>query len=130
MTPLRMVAVTAVTAAFVLYAIGTLKALRGRRATVAVCRLLAFAVALDLVATVLMQLATPGASVLTAHGVLGYSALAGMVAATLLVWRHRRRAGDEPLGRGLLVFLQIAWVYWVIAYFTGAALVALRRRAG
>jgi hypothetical protein len=130
MTPLRMVAVTTVTAAFALYAIGTLKGLRGRRATLAVCRLLAAAVAFDLIATALMQLATPNASVLTVHGLLGYSALAGMAAATLLVWRHRRRAADAPLGRGLLGFLQVAWIYWVIAYFTGAALVAMRHRAG
>jgi hypothetical protein len=130
MTPLRLVAVSTVTTALVFYTVGAIKELRSRHATPGVCRLLAAGVAFDLIATALMLLATPGGGGLTAHGLLGYSALAAIALATLLIWRQGRRAPDQPLGKGLHLYLQLAYVYWVVAYFTGAALVMLSRRAG
>jgi hypothetical protein len=129
MTPLRMAAVSTVTTALVLYTIGALKELRARRATRGVCATFTAGVAFDVTATTLMILATQRGG-LTVHGVLGYSALAGMATDTILMWRHRRRSGVEPLGRGLHLYSRLAYVYWVVAYFTGAALVMMSRRAG
>ena len=129
MTPLRLAAVTTVTTALVLYTIGAWQELRARRATLGVCGTFAAGVAFDVAATVLMILATQRGG-LTVHGLLGYSALAGMSTDTFLVWRHRLRAGTAPLGRRLHVYSCIAYVYWVVAYFTGAALVMMSRRAG
>ena len=129
MTPLRLAAVATVTTALVLYTIGAVKELRARRATLGVCCTLASGVAFDVAATVLMILATRARG-LTVHGALGYSALAGMAINTLLMWRHRRRAGAVPLGDGLHQYSRLAYVYWVLAYFTGAALVMMSRRAG
>ena len=129
MTPLRLAAVSAVTTALVFYTIGALKELRARRATPGVCGTFAAGVAFDVTATTLMILATQSGG-LTVHGALGYSALAGMATDTLLMWRHRSRAGSEPLGQGLHLYSRLAYVYWVVAYFTGAALVMMSRRAG
>ena len=129
MTPLRLAAVTTVTTALVLYTIGALKELRARRATPGVCGTFAAGVAFDVTATVLMILATQRGG-LTVHGVLGYTALAGMTTDTILMWRHRLRAGVAPLGKRLHLFSRLAYVYWVVAYFTGAALVMMSRRAG
>jgi hypothetical protein len=129
MTPLRLAAVSTVTTALVLYTIGALKELRARRATGGVCGTFTAGVAFDVTATVLMILATQRGG-LTVHGVLGYSALAGMTTDTILMWRHRLRAGRVPLGKGLHLYSRIAYVYWVVAYFTGAALVMMSRRAG
>jgi hypothetical protein len=129
MTPLRLAAVTMVTTALALYTIGALKELRARRATPGVCGTFAAGVAFDAMATVLMMLATQRGG-LTLHSVLGYSALAGMATATILMWRHRLRAETEPLGNGLHLFSRIAYVYWVAAYFTGAALAMMSRQAG
>jgi hypothetical protein len=129
MTPLRMVAVTSVTTALVLYTIGAVKELRVRRASRGVCGAFAAGVACDVTATVLMILATRSGG-LSLHGVLGYSALAGMTTATVLMWSHRRGAGAAPLRRGLHFYWWIAYLYWVLSYFTGAALVMTSRRAG
>jgi len=129
MTTLRLAAVSTVTTALVLYTIGALKELRARRATPGVCGTLTAGVGFDVTATVLMILATQRGG-LTVHGVLGYSALAAMATDMLLMWRHRRRSGSDPLGRGLHLYSRLAYVYWVVAYFTGAALVMMSRRAG
>jgi hypothetical protein len=129
MMPLRLVAVTTVTTALVLYTIGAWKELRARRATPGVCGTFAAGVAFDVAATVLMILATRRGS-LTVHGLLGYSALAGMSTDTFLMWRHRLRVGTAPLGGRLHLYSRIAYVYWVVAYFTGAALVMMSRQAG
>jgi hypothetical protein len=129
MTPLRLAAVSTVTTALVLYTIAALKELRARRATPGVCGTFTAGVAFDVTATTLMILATKNGG-LTLHGALGYSALAGMATDTLLMWRHRSRAGDAPLGQRLHLYSRLAYVYWVLAYFTGAALVMISRRAG
>jgi len=129
MTPLRLAAVSTVTMALVLYTIGALKELRTRRSTLGVCGTFSAGVVFDVTATVLMILATQRGG-LTVHGVLGYSALAGMTTDTFLMWRHRSRAGTELLGKRLHLYSRLAYVYWVVAYFTGAALVMMSRRAG
>jgi hypothetical protein len=48
---------------------------------------------------------------------------------TYLLWRHARRAGAAPIPRGLHLYSHVAYLYWVAAYFTGAALV-MASRAG
>ena len=42
-------------------------------------------------------------------------------------WRHRLAHGDEIVPRGLHLFSRFAYLWWVVAYVTGAALVALER---
>jgi hypothetical protein len=126
MTPLRMAAVSCVTTALALYTIGTFKEQRGHRATPGVRGFLTAGVAFDVTATTLMILATRRQGV-TLHGVLGYSALAAMFVDTVLIWRHWRRSGDADVPRGLHLYARVAYAYWVVAYFTGAALVMADR---
>jgi len=125
LTPLRMAAVTTVTAALAFYTAGTVAEQRARRATGAVRLLLAAGVACDVVATVLMVVAT-GRFALTVHGVLGYSALAAMLVDTVLLWRHAARAPGAEVPAGLHRYSRIAYAYWVVAFVTGAALVAMQ----
>jgi len=129
MTPLRMAAVTTVTLALVLYTIGSTKERRARRVTAGVRGFLAAGVGCDVAATALMVLAT-GRQGFTTHGVLGYSALAAMAIDTVLLWRHAARAGDAPVPPRLHAYSRIAYLYWVVAYVTGAALVMAARAAG
>jgi hypothetical protein len=127
MNPLRMAAVTCVTVALVLYTIGTVRIQRARRAITGARAFLTAGVALDVVATTLMVLAS--ARGLTLHGVLGYSALALMAADVALIWRHWRRHRDRETPRALHLYSRWAYLYWVAAYFTGAALVMASRAA-
>jgi hypothetical protein len=128
MTPLRMAAVTTVTTALAFYTTGTILEIRARRATRGVRGFLSVAVVFDVTATLLMILATQRAE-LTLHGALGYSALTAMALDVVLIWRHRRRAGDAPFSGALHLYARLAYAYWIVAYFTGAALVMMSRAA-
>jgi hypothetical protein len=126
--PVRMAAVTTVTLALLMYTVGTLKEQRTRHASPGARGFLTLGVLLDLTATTLMVVAT-GKLALTLHGALGYSALALMLIDTVLLWRHWRVSGPAEVGRGLHLFARVAYIYWVAAYVTGAALVMANRAA-
>ncbi len=52
----------------------------------------------------------------------GYSALAAMLVDTALAWRHRGRFHDAPTPRWLHLYTRAAYVWWVVAFVTGAIL--------
>ena len=128
MDPVRMAAVLTVTLALTLYTVGTVKQQRSRRSTLAVRGWLTTGVVFDITATALMIVASKSLTP-TLHGVLGYSALAFMLTDTILMWRHARRAGEAEVSKGLHAYSRVAYGYWVVAYFTGAALVMAEKSA-
>ena len=117
------------TLALALYTAANLKERRSHRATAGVLGFFSVALFFDVTATLLMILASRGQGV-TMHGVLGYSALAFMLVDVSLLWRHRRRHGEAPVPKGLHVYSGISYLYWVVAYFAGAALVMAAKCAG
>lgn len=124
MNPIRMAAVSTVTIALILYSIGTVKESRAKRSTTGVRGFLTAGLAFDTVATALMVVAT-GSFAPSLHGWLGYSALAFMA---LDVWFMWKLAGQAiPSGKHL--YARLAYAYWVLAYFAGAALVMMEKRA-
>lgn len=129
MNPIRMAAVSTVTLALICYSIGTLRAQSTRRATLGARGFLTVGVVLDIIATILMVMAT-GSFAATLHGWLGYSALALMLIDVVLLWRYWARQGDVLLPANLHLYARLAYAYWVIAYFTGAAMVMAAKRAG
>jgi hypothetical protein len=63
----------------------------------------------------------------TFHGFVGYSALAVMLIETLLIWKHYRRSGlNSRVPVRIHLYSRFAYVWWVLAYITGALLVALK----
>ena len=129
MNPVRMAAVSTVTIALILYTIGTLKEQRTHRASAGARGFLSAGLAFDVIATALMIAATGGIAP-TLHGCLGYSALALMAVDVALVWRHWRANGDAPMPAARHLYARIAYLYWIVAYFAGAALVMAARHAG
>jgi hypothetical protein len=123
-----MAAVSTVTIALILYTIGTLKEQRSRRASAAVRGFLSAGLAFDVIATALMIVAT-GSVAPTVHGWLGYSALALMAVDVTLMWRHAKANGDAPIPAGQHLYARIAYLYWIVAYFAGAALVMAAKHA-
>jgi hypothetical protein len=123
-----MAAVGTVTLALVLYGIGTVKAQRARRATAGALGFLTAGVGADIVATGLMVVAT-GSFASTLHGWLGYSALTVMLIEVVLLWRHAAARGQEPIPAGQHLYGRLAYAWWVVAYFTGAALVMAQKHA-
>lgn len=58
------------------------------------------------------------------HGLLGYSSLAGMALDAALIWHARLKNGlESPVSRGLHLYSRVAYLWWVLAYVTGAFLV-------
>ena len=47
---------------------------------------------------------------------------------TWLLWRHRRLQGERDVPRGLHLYSRLAYVYWVVAFVTGGALVMMSAR--
>lgn len=128
MDPIRAAAVTTVTLALALYTVGALREQRTQRVDRRVRGFLTTGVVFDMIATALMIVAS-GAAGITVHGVLGYSALALMLTDTVLLWRHFRAHALAPVSRGLHLYSRVAYLYWVLAYFTGAALVMMEKSA-
>lgn len=79
----------------------------------------------DIVATTFMILGSSKGA-FTLHGILGYSALAAMFIDALLMWRVKRKAGLNARVPELLhLYSLLAYIWWVIAFITGAVLVLL-----
>lgn len=126
MDPVLRTAVVVVHAALLAYTVGVVLEQRGRRATRAVVSWLTVGVVCDVLATAGMIVGS-ARGLLTLHGVLGYSALVGMTVDTARMWRHRLSRGEEAVPRALHLFSRFAYLWWVVAYVTGAALVMLER---
>jgi hypothetical protein len=127
MNPILMTGVVIVNLALLSYTIGIVLEQRKRMVTPGVLRFLIVGVVFDVTATLCMILGTER-SLWSLHGLLGYSALAAMVTDTVLVARHRRAWGDGVVPIGLHRYSRLAYIWWVIAYVTGAMLVAMSRR--
>lgn len=128
MNPYLRFAVLIVHVALAAYTAGIVLEQRRRRASRAVVTWLTLGVCFDVLATAGMILGSQG-SLFSLHGVLGYTALAGMLVDTVRIWRHRLAHGEAEVPRGLHLYSRFAYAWWVIAYFTGAALV-MAGRAG
>ncbi len=80
----------------------------------------------DIIATAFMITGSNN-SPFTPHGILGYSSLAAMLVDTILIWRHRIKNGKEAkVSTGLHKYSRYAYIWWVLAFITGAALVLFK----
>ncbi len=73
-------------------------------------------VALDACSTALMIIGSSKAAI-TTHGLLGYSALAGMILESLVVsvyYRNKKRTTRE-----LIILTRIVFPWWVLVYIAG-----------
>ena len=122
MTPLLRAGVTIVVLALASYTVGVVFEQRARRVGRRALTFLVAGVVFDVTATICMILGS--GKVLTLHGVLGYSALAGMLVETVLAARHRLRSGDAEIPGWLHLSTRIAYSWWVVAFVSGGILVA------
>jgi len=129
MNPYLRAAVLIVHLALLCYTVGVITEQRTRRVTSRVSAWLTFGVVFDVLATLGMILGTDRGA-FTLHGVLGYSALTAMVIDLARLRSHHSRHGDAEVPRGLHLYSRYAYLWWVVAYITGAALVMLERRGG
>lgn len=127
MSPALRAGVSIVLLALACYTAGVMAARRGRMISVRALRFLIAGVVFDVTATVFMIIGS--GRMITLHGVIGYSALAAMLADTWLAWRHRQAFGDGPTPSWLHGYTTGAYAWWVVAFITGAVLAAMTRAA-
>lgn len=126
MKPVLIAGTIIVNLALVCYTIGIISEQRKHRVTKSILGFLTVGVIFDITATICMILGSTQ-SPFTLHGILGYSSLTAMSVDAILIWRHWLRAGENLVPRGLHLYSRIAYIWWVLAYITGAALVFLAR---
>jgi hypothetical protein len=127
MSPILRVGISVVLVALACYTVGVVsEQRRGSVSRLALGFLLA-GVFFDITATVFMIIGS--GRLVTLHGVIGYSALAAMLAETWFAHRHRGIVGDGPTPRWLHLYTRVAYAWWVVAFVTGGVLVAVNRAA-
>ncbi|MCP4204425.1 MAG: hypothetical protein GY769_21145 [bacterium] len=122
MPPVLIAGIIIVNLALVSYTVGILSEQRSHRVRRSTLNWLRLGVVLDVTATVCM-ITGSSRGIFTAHAFLGFSSLAAMLVETSLAWRHRSANGDELVPGWLHNYSRIAYVWWLVAYATGAYLV-------
>jgi hypothetical protein len=127
MSPLLVAGTVIVHLALAAYTIGIFNEQRSHVVSPTVLRFLTAGVVFDVTATAFMIAGSSRG--FTLHALLGFSSLAAMLLETGLAWRHRLQQGDRAVPRWLHLYSRFAYLWWVAAYFTGAALVMASSRA-
>ena len=116
---------TIVIFALLSYSIGVIREQRTGILSGKVLTFITLGVILDITATILM-IAGSSKGGLTLHGFIGYSSLAGMLLDAILMWlRVIRNGKNSEVSKGLHLYTRYAYIWWVIAFITGAILVFL-----
>lgn len=116
---------TIVIFALLSYSIGVIREQRTGILSGKVLTFITLGVILDITATILM-IAGSSKGGLSLHGFIGYSSLAGMLLDAILMWiRVIRNGKNSEVTKGLHLYTRYAYIWWVIAFITGAILVFL-----
>ncbi len=123
MTPVIMAGVTIVNLALIFYSVAIITEQRKKIVNNTVLYFITIGVAFDIIATTLMIIGSEN-SPFSPHGMLGYSSLTGMLIDAVMIWKHKLKNGiNTRPEKGLHLFSRAAYIWWLIAYVTGAALV-------
>ena len=118
---------TIVIFALIFYSIGFTKERKYKMVTSRVLLFYTIGISLDITATIFMIIGS-SKGMLTLHGFIGYSSLLGMLADTFMLWRYNLQFGPQKqVTKGLHLYSQIAYTWWVIAFITGGLLVAISK---
>lgn len=108
--------------ALIAYSIAIITEQRKHKISNFILTFLSLGIILDITATLFMILGTTN-SIFTLHGILGYSSLLAMLIDAALLWRFRLLNGtDTEVPRSLHLFSRYAYIWWVLAFITGATL--------
>jgi hypothetical protein len=119
MNPTLIAGTVIVTVALISYSIAVISEQRKRKISGFVLLFLTAGICLDITATIFMIIGSHRIPI-TFHGVMGYSALGGMLIDTVLIWKSRLwLKKTETVSKNLHLYTRIAYLWWVIAYFAG-----------
>jgi uncharacterized repeat protein (TIGR03987 family) len=124
--PIILIAVIIVNLALITYSIGVITEQRKKTISNKTLGFLTVGVVFDCAATVCMIIGSSTEGI-TLHGILGYSALLVMLTDGILWWKFRlKNAQETAVPKKLHLYSRYAYYWWVIAYITGAIIVAVR----
>ena len=123
MNPTLITGTIIVTFALLFYSISVITEQRLKSLTLFVLTTRTIGVVLDITATAFMIIGSRRMP-FTFHGLLGYTALAGMLVDTILVWRHSKQQARQPVSAGLKLYTRLAYFWWVAAYLAGGLIAA------
>ena len=119
-----MAGVVIVNLALVFYTIFVIYEHKLKKSASKVVTFITIGVVFDIAATVCMIIGSEN-SPFSPHGLLGYSSLTAMFVDAVLIHKHKAAHGPEtPFPGWLNTYSKIAYAWWVLAYITGAILVA------
>jgi hypothetical protein len=127
MSPVLIAGVTIVNLALIAYSVAIITEQRKKTVNAFVLTFITSGVILDITATICMILGSVN-SFATIHGLIGYSALTVMLIDAVLLWKLWLINKKPALvSKKIHFYSRYAYAWWVIAYITGALIVALSR---
>ncbi|MGA3013168.1 MAG: hypothetical protein ABSD71_03925 [Bacteroidales bacterium] len=125
MKPVLIAGISIVNLALISYTTAIIIQTRKKLLTRYVLIFLVTGVVFDVTSTICMIIAS-GKSI-TLHGIIGYSALAGMLTETIFSYSQKRKYGlNSAISTQFKVWSAMAYFYWVLAYITGAFIVMMK----
>lgn len=122
MKPIILVGTGAITLTLILYSLGMISALRKQFITKKIVLLLTAGLVSEVTAVSCMAIGSTQ-PITTPHGLIGLAGIFIMISIVLLSWNSIKSHHEgSPLTGKLYYYYQFAYVFWVIAYFTGAFL--------
>ena len=126
MKTIIIIATIIVNLALISYSIAIISEQVKHRISSRVLLFLSMGLTFDITATILMIIGSENTA-FTIHGFVGYSSLTGMLIDAILLWRLRIKEGKKAdVPKGLHWYTRIAYIWWIIAYITGALIVMLK----
>ena len=126
MNPTLLAGTIIVNVALIFYSCAFYILKKKKRITLNAYRFQIIAVTFDIIASACMIIGSSN-SPFTLHGILGYSSLTGMIIDTYLIMKIKSKSGfDSLMPDYLKIYSTAAYVWWIIAYITGALIVAIK----
>jgi uncharacterized repeat protein (TIGR03987 family) len=126
MKPILIAGSLIVTLALISYSIGFLSEFRSKSLLKTSLFFLALGLALDISGTTCMIIGSSRGA-FTFHGIIGYSALLGMLIDNALFWSLWKKVGiGAKMPAKIHIYSLIAYSWWAIVYFSGILMAANR----
>jgi hypothetical protein len=126
MTNTILAGIVIVNLALIAYSVAVILEQKTKLSGNSVLTFLSLGVLFDITATVFMIMGSTHTA-LSSHGIFGYSALLAMFIDCILLWKHRLSNGQNiKVSKSLHLYSRFAYIWWLLAYFTGIIIVSLR----
>jgi hypothetical protein len=126
MKPILILGTTIVNLALISYTLFIYNERKHKKLNKLTLSFLTIGVSLDIIATICMVIGSSKGA-FTLHGLLGYSSLTGMFIDFIMLWRNKIKNGlNSSINYKVHVYSNIAYIWWIISYISGALIVMAR----